>query len=148
MKKKSLVASLCITPLLIGSVLSANAAEQVDNDIYLYEAAQSDLNLVSSYKQLIAPVVEQADWLAGYGTASPAQVENVDGTEYLVFTGCKPHDCPSQSYAVMYDPKQKQMVAGALVTNVYENSEITSTEINWLGEANLDFARALSKYLY
>jgi len=150
MKIKSILACVVAAPLLLSSTLAiADTVSGTDGEaLYLYEAAQSDLNLVSSYKQLIAPVLDKADWLRGYGTASPAQVENLDGTEYWVFAGCKPHDCPSQSYVVMYDPTQKKMVAGALVTNTYEEQDIQSSQIEWLGETNLDYTRVLGKYLY
>lgn len=149
MKVKSILAVLAAAPMLFSSAFTV--AETVSKDeelLYLYQAAQSDLNLVSSYKKLVAPVLEKADWLENYGTASPAQAENIDNNEYLVFYGCKPHDCPSQSYAVIYDPKQKKMVAGALVTNNYEGQNIKSSETTWLGEADLDLARVLSKYFY
>jgi len=149
MKVKSELAVLTVAPMLFSSdSAAADTISKQEEPLYLYQVAKSDLNLVSSYKKLVAPVLDQADWLANYGTASPAQAENVDNTEYLVFSGCKPHDCTSQSYAVIYEPQQKKMVAGALVTNNYEGQNIKSSETTWLGETDLDLARVLSKYLY
>lgn len=147
MKIRSVLAVLTTAPILFGSTIALADTSQ-EEPLYLYEAAQSDLNLVSSYKKLIAPVLDQADWLVNYGTASPAQKVEVDNSEYLVFFGCKPHNCPSQSYAVIYEPKEKKMLAGALVTNNYEGQNIKSSEITWLGDTDLDLARVLGQYLY
>src|SRR5690625_4134075 len=126
MKIKSILACVVAAPLLLSITLAiADTVSGTDGEaLYLYEAAQSDLNLVSSYKQFIAPVLDKADWLRGYGTASPAQVENLDGTEYWVFAGCKPHDCPSKSYVMMYDQTQKKIVDGAIVKQHYEVHDI------------------------
>ncbi len=148
MKLKSLVASLCLTPLLLSNAFAQKTTEPEEKQVYLYEAAQSDLNLASSYKQLIAPVLDKAEWLASYGTASPAQIEEVDGVQYWVFSGCQPHNCPAQSYVAMYEPKQKKMVAGALITNEYAELDMKRSEIHWLGNAELEFARILAKYFY
>src|SRR5690625_1118064 len=133
MKIRSVLAVLTTATILLGSTRALADTKQ-EVPLYLYEAAQSDLNLFSSYNKLTAPVFDQAGWLVNYGTAYPAQKVEVDNTEYLVFFGCMPHYCPSQSYAVIYEPKEKKMLAGAFVTNTYEGQKIKSAELTSPGD--------------
>lgn len=32
----------------------------------------------------------------------------LDGKKYVVMSGCKPHDCPAESIAVLYSPRYKE----------------------------------------
>ncbi len=40
----------------------------------------------------------------GGGTSSPANIINLEGKKFYALSGCKPHNCPSQSISVLYSP--------------------------------------------
>src|SRR5690625_5770073 len=58
---------------------------------------------------------------------------SIDDTSYEVYWGCKPKDCISESYTVAYDPKKKEMVAGAFVRNTISRSEEHTSELQSRG---------------
>ena len=49
------------------------------------------------------------EWIMQGGTHSPSQEVTIDGTRYTVTYACKPHDCASESIAVLYSPASKIM---------------------------------------
>lgn len=54
-------------------------------------------------------------WVTSGGVDSPAQEVVITGEKYVVLSSCKPHDCASQSIAVLYSPKSGEL-AGLLST--------------------------------
>lgn len=151
MKAQAMMAAVFAVSAVLGTTAaSAQEGQSTDSSQpYLFEAAQTNLNLASSFKKIIAPVAEQAPWLLSYGTGSPAEAEKIDNTDYLVFWGCKPHSCTSESYVVLYEPKSKEVVAGAFVHNNFaDNTNLKNSEITWLGQPDWDQARLLGRYLY
>src|SRR5690625_1617755 len=136
-------------PLLFSGVAVAESAKETQNELtYLYVAAQSDPAIKDGYQALMKPLLDEYAWLSAYGTTTPGVVESLDDKNYEIYWGCKPHDCVVQSYAVMYDPEEKEMVAGAFVENSYDDNLLLKAEIFWLGHTDLDKARVLGKYLY
>lgn len=49
------------------------------------------------------------DWVRKGGTATPAQVVQVEGKAMLLATACRPHDCPSERVALLYDERDHAM---------------------------------------
>ncbi|MDO1527476.1 Ivy family c-type lysozyme inhibitor [Fulvimonas sp. R45] len=42
-------------------------------------------------------------WVRGGGTATPARTVQVEGRPMLLASACKPHDCPGERVALLYD---------------------------------------------
>ncbi|MGB6103560.1 MAG: Ivy family c-type lysozyme inhibitor [Pusillimonas sp.] len=122
------------------------SAEQ--SGAHLYEAAKADPVLSTEFKHIMAPIAGKSPWVLSFGTTAPSTIETVDGKTYDVFWGCKPHDCVTESYAVLYDRNAKHIQAGVFVRNNYDGPTLTESQIIWLRDAELDYARALGKYLY
>ena len=115
---------------------------------HLYEAAQENPALKAAFEEIMAPVVKASPWLKSYGTTAPPTAETIDTTDYKVYWGCKPHDCISESYAVLYEPVSKKIVAGAFVRNTFDGPTVVKADVSWLGETDWDRAKVLGKYLY
>lgn len=134
-------ATLC---LAVGSPF-VNAAE---TDLHLYDAAKADPALAGEFKRIMAPIAKQSSWVQSYGTTSPLVIDSLDEKKYQIFSGCKPHDCITESYVVMYDQQAKRITAGAFVRNTFSGPDLKKSAITWLGKGDLDAARVLGKYLY
>ena len=115
---------------------------------YLYQEVAQDAALAQQFTEITKPLSTHFSWVAQYGTASPAENLKVDGKNYTVYQGCKPHDCPAESYVVLYDATHKKMVAGAFVQNKYEQGALLESKVSWLGPQAANFAPALSQYLF
>jgi hypothetical protein len=48
-------------------------------------------------------------WVRKGGTATPVQTVQVDGKPMLMATACKPHDCPTERVALLYDAQDHAM---------------------------------------
>lgn len=106
---------------------------------YLPDIAEKNTAVAERFVHFFEPVAGQAEWIKNYGTTTPARLVTAGENEqnYLVFQGCKPHDCNTQSYLVLYNPKSEQFEAGALRTDTMtDQGTLTETKITWLGEAN------------
>jgi hypothetical protein len=114
----------------------------------MYEAAKADPALASEFQRITKPIATGSPWVLSFGTTSPSTTESVDGKTYDVFWGCKPHDCVTESYTVLYDRNAKRITAGAFVRNTYDGPILTESRITWLGKTEYDSARTLAKYLY
>lgn len=115
---------------------------------YLYQEVAKDPILAQQFAEITQPLNTHFAWVANYGTASPAESIKVDGKNYTVYHACKPHNCPAESYVVLYDTHNKKMVAGAFVQNKHEQGVLLDSKVSWLGTQAADFASALSKYLF
>lgn len=130
---------------LVVSIGNSYAQESV----YLPEAVNTDAALKADFARITAPIAKEATWITQYGTTTPAEQIELNGTTYQVFSGCKPHNCPAESYVVMYDPSKKQITAGAFVKTDYTSGDTAShTAIQWLGNTDLDHVRALATHLF
>ncbi|MGK3142802.1 Ivy family c-type lysozyme inhibitor [Pantoea sp. C2G6] len=94
MKKRFLLAALAAMPLL------ATAAAQP----YLFDFIQGK-QTGQAYRQLIAGHAFPA-WVSQGGTSSPANTLTIKGVRYQALFGCKPHNCPAQSIAILYSPER------------------------------------------
>lgn len=147
-KSKQLLTALMLS-LGVGTVAAAGADEPTrSNSPYLFEAVQKDAALKAAFAQAIEPELSTSPWLSEYGVASPAVSQTIDNVQYQIYSGCKPHDCPSESYAVMYDPQSQRIVAGAVVRNHFDQNQLGQSTVQWLGQTDWDQARALSHYLF
>lgn len=116
---------------------------------YLYEAVKTDKVLAAEFAAITKPLSMHFPWVAKYGTATPAEIIQVAGQDYAVYQGCKPHNCPAESYVLIYSPSAKKMLAGAFIQNKYSQSTfLDESKISWLGTRATEFAPVLSKYLF
>lgn len=127
---------------------AANAQQTEPTENYLFEAVKKDKALAKGFNELTEPLNKTFPWVASFGVATPAATEKVDDKEYVVYQGCKPHNCPSEAYVVVYNPADKKMVAGAFVKNNYQNNNLVESKVEWLGNSSLDFAAVIGKYLF
>lgn len=143
MKLLKIFGSLALALPLTFGAFSAQAEQA-----YLAEVAENHPALAKQFQDMMQPFMREADWLANYGTSAPGSKVSIDDTNYIVYWGCKPHDCTSENYAVLVEPKSQKLVAGAFVRNHYKEQNITHSNVTWLGNAELDVARALASFLY
>lgn len=141
--RKSLVVAVFL--LGLGSLGSTYAAQE---PAYLADLASKYPEINTSFSTLMAPVIKQADWVKSFGTASPAETIQLDDKKYAVFTGCRPHNCPSESYAALFNPESKQFIAAAYIQNISTDNQLTESKITWLNGAETDFVNVLGRYLF
>lgn len=67
-------------------------------------------------------------WVTKGGTSSQNQQIEIGGKKYLVLNACKPHDCSSQSIAVLYSAESQKMAG---VFSVSDEREL-SQKLIWL----------------
>lgn len=130
------------------SLAAASPLYAEQSGTHMYEATKADPALASEFQRVTKPVATESPWVLSFGTTSPSTTESVDGKTYEVFWGCKPHDCVTESYTVLYDRNAKRITAGAFVRNIYDGPTLTESRITWLGKTEYDSARAMGKYLY
>lgn len=115
-------------------------------DEYLPDIAEKNTAIAERFVHFFEPVQDNAEWVKNYGTTTPARLVTAGDPEqsYLVFQGCKPHDCMTQSYLVLYNPKSEQFEAGALRTDTLtDQGVLTETRLQWLGDASDSLAQVI-----
>ena len=137
-----------LAPLTLALFVSNSYASDIKPEL-LADAVTHNATLKAEFQRITETVLEQAPWIRDYGTATPAEPITIDATTYLVYRACKPHDCPSQGYAVLFDTNKQTMVAGAFIENSYRDQlNLDTSTVHWLGNTQLEHARALADYLF
>lgn len=137
-----------LAPLTLALFVSNSYASDIKPEL-LADAVTHNATLKAEFQRITETVLEQAPWIRDYGTATPAEPITIDATTYLVYRACKPHDCPSQGYAVLFDTTKQTMVAGAFIENSYRDQlNLATSTVHWLGNTQLEHARALADYLF
>lgn len=133
---------------LVSLALSCSSALAQENQApYLADQTQSHPALEQQYLALVQPLVEQSPWLSHYGTTSPGVAVQLDNKPYTVYWGCKPHNCISESYALLVDASN-QLLAGGFIRNTFDGPKVSHSNITWLGDTQWDFAKVLIQHLY
>lgn len=119
MKKKLMIAALSLLPFTVVA----------ESNPYLFDFVQGK-ETGKAYKSLIAKR-NLPSWVKDGGTSTPANEITIDGRKYLALSGCKPHNCPAQSIAVLYSLDKGD------IHGVFSEYDITSDQqkLTWL---NLD----------
>jgi hypothetical protein len=89
------------------------------------------------------------DWVRQGGTATPAKSVNVAGKSYLLARACKPHDCPSEMVALLYD-KADHTMQGVFVRDPSPGPDVgvsQDAEFTWLGKPSAAAKTWLKKLL-
>lgn len=89
---------LLVAALTMGSFI-ANAADKP----YLFDFIQAKES-GAAYNRLIDDY-RLPSWVRNGGTSFPADEVVIKGVKYLALSGCKPHNCPVQSIAILYSPE-------------------------------------------
>lgn len=136
--------------LVLGSTLLAPflGHAQTSESVYLADLAKSNKQVAQQYQSLMQDVAKHANWVKEFGTASPGETVSLDGRNYQVFQGCKPHDCTSSSYVVLLDTQKQTLSYGAFVENKESDQGWASSQIQWLGNPELDQIRLMSPALF
>lgn len=119
MKKTLMIAALSLLPFMVGA----------EGNPYLFDFVQGK-ETGKAYKSLIAKH-NLPSWVKDGGTSTPANEITIDGRKYLALSGCKPHNCPAQSIAVLYSLDKGD------IHGVFSEYDIASDQqkLTWL---NLD----------
>lgn len=67
------------------------------------------------------------EWVLDGMSTSPTQKVSFDGKEYLAMSGCKPHDCGGNQFALLYQPESHDAY-GLLALGDPEKKQ----ELTWL----------------
>ncbi|MBS0908973.1 Ivy family c-type lysozyme inhibitor [Tatumella sp. JGM118] len=81
----------------------------------------------SAFSKLIAHQ-HLPDWIIKGGVESPMQQVTLKGVTYQVYSACKPHDCASENFALIYSPADNTM-SGLFARN---NEARHREELQWL----------------
>ncbi|MEW9572949.1 Ivy family c-type lysozyme inhibitor [Rhodanobacter sp. Si-c] len=92
-------------------------------------------------------------WVRTGGTATPVQTMQVGGKSMLLVTACKPHDCPTERVALLYDAGDHAMWglfaqrSGNLPPAV-DPGDSSQDRLTWLGEPDPSRRELLRDALY
>lgn len=138
--------TLSLFALPFALMIQTAKAEQAAQ--HLYEATKTDPVLAVEFNRVMEPFFSNSPWTKSFGTTAAAAPETVDGQSYDVYWGCKPHDCVTESYVLMYHRASKKITAGAFLINDYNGPNLSKSRITWLEKTEFESARVLGKYLY
>lgn len=92
-------------------------------------------------------------WVRQGGTATPVRNIRVGGRSMSLATACKPHDCPTERVALLYDPQSHAM--WGLFAQRAENlppavdpRDSSQDKLAWLGEPDAAQRELLRNALY
>ncbi|PZL90632.1 C-lysozyme inhibitor [Pantoea graminicola] len=119
MKKGFMAAALAIVPMFVSAATPP----------YLFDFIQNR-QTGQAYQRLIAGHNFPA-WVKQGGTSTPAETLTLKGVTWQVLSGCKPHNCPAQSVAILYSPEKGEIHG---VYSDYDQTHDRQT-LTWL---NLD----------
>lgn len=108
------------------SVLALSVSAFAQDDLTIKDLA-SDKNTQPAFEKMVGNQNLPA-WVTQGGTDSQTKHVEIGGDKYLVLSACKPHDCASQSIAVLYSAEQKKLT-GVLSTINEKNMD---QELRWL----------------
>lgn len=111
MKKKLMIVALALLPFTVSA----------EGNPYLFDFVQGK-ETGGAYKTLIARH-NLPSWVKDGGTSTPANEITIDGRKYLALSGCKPHNCPAQSIAILYSVDKGD------IHGVFSEYDITSERL-------------------
>lgn len=121
-----------ISTLLISSLFLASTA---------FAATQAPKSVSDVIKSplfaTIAADVELPEWIKQGGVESSIQQVNIKGETFYVMSACKPHDCPTEQIALLFNPKAEKLAALYKDYDVESNTE-TLTWLNIDDDLSID----------
>lgn len=129
-------------PWLLFSLGSSIA--MAEDGPYLFDALQKDQQFHAAFDAVLRDR-HIPDWVKTGGTASPGHEVSVNGTDRVIYTACKPHDCPAEQILLLHSPSNGRLT-GVFVKNEQQgqaNQGGGSTRLTWLGSPLESEKRAL-----
>jgi uncharacterized protein len=73
---------------------------------YMFDLCKSDAFFKTKFGAILSSK-QHPDWITacGDGVQSPSKSISVGGEQFVIFSACKPHNCPSQQIIVLYNGK-------------------------------------------
>lgn len=130
---------------------TASVGDAGEAQVYLFDLLQRP----DFAKALQALPGAQAlpDWVGKGGTATPVQTVQVDGKPMLLASACKPHNCPSERVALLYD-SQNHAMWGLFaqrpdsVPATVDPADDSRDKLSWLGAPDAPRKALLHEALY
>lgn len=127
---------------------AATTAAAASDTLYPSQLLKNKPQLAQQYQTMIKPVQSDHGWVADLGTQTPVSQITLEKKHYAVLSGCKPHDCSSQSVVSLMSPGAARAV-GALVVNTGDAGlGAKSSRIIWLGGPDNAQRRFIAAYLF
>ncbi|MES1935072.1 Ivy family c-type lysozyme inhibitor [Salinisphaera hydrothermalis] len=137
--------------LFVGAVLAmpaAFAAGSGSDALYPSQLLKSKPTLKTQYDNLVAPIQAQHGWVSSMGTETPVSRITIEGADYAVLSGCKPHDCSGESLVSLMTPSSDQAVGALVVNQGQQAMGPKSSKIIWLGQPDRPQRRFIAAYLF
>lgn len=93
--------------LSVVTLLFFGAPAHAEGSLTISELANG--SMTQSYFQKMLGTRHLPAWVKRGGTDSPSREIMIGLKKYLVLTSCKPHDCASESVAMLFSPKTHEM---------------------------------------
>ncbi|WP_148301550.1 Ivy family C-type lysozyme inhibitor [Asaia prunellae] len=94
---------------VVASCLILGKSAYADGSVTISNLASS--SETRSYFQKMLGKRHLPSWVTKGGTDSPSREVTIQSRKYLVLTSCKPHDCASESVAMLFSPQTREMTA-------------------------------------
>ena len=132
---------------LVSTAAGATAAEG-DESLYPSELRQQRPAVAAQYQAMIEPVADEHGWVEDGGTETPISRITLDGSEYVVLSGCKPHDCSAESLVTLLRPGGDVAVGALAVNRGDAGFGPKRSTLTWLGEPDRAERRFIAAYLF
>lgn len=140
---------IMLAGLFLGASLATATVFAADSDaIYPSQLLQRKPALKAQYEKLVAPIQANHGWVASMGTETPVSHITLEGQDYAVLTGCKPHDCSGESVVSLMTPSSNQAVGALVVNQDQQAMGPKSSKITWLGQPDRPQRRFIAAYLF
>ncbi|MEW9623520.1 Ivy family c-type lysozyme inhibitor [Rhodanobacter geophilus] len=134
-----------------GPAAATTVAKPVASPIYLFDLLQR-----ADFRQALdaLPGAQALPaWVRQGGTATPVRIVRLDGKPMLLATACKPHDCPTERVALLYDAQDHAMWGlfaqrPENLTPAVDPDDSSQDKLNWLGGPDQARQRLLHDALY
>ena len=95
---------------------------------------------------MIEPVADQHGWVENGGTETPVSRITLDGSEYVVLSGCKPHDCAAENLVTLLRPGGDAAVGALAVNRGDTGFGPKRSTLTWLSEPDREQRRFIAAY--
>lgn len=134
--------------LALGSTVAGATAAEGDDSLYPSELRQQRPAVAAQYRTMIEPVVGDHGWVGDGGTETPVSRITLDGSEYLVLSACKPHDCAAEDLVSLVRPGGETAVGALAVNRGDAGFGPKRSTLTWLGEPDRAQRRFIAAYLF
>lgn len=134
--------------LLLAMFCAIGSAMAADDSLYPSELRDQRPAVAEQYRAVIEPIAAAHGWAKDGGTETPVSRITLGDTEYVVLSGCKPHDCAAETLVTLVRPGGDTAVGALAVNEGDKGFGPTRSTLTWLGEPNRDQRRFIAAYLF